>query len=350
MIALKEKPPCPVFGECGGCLYQDMPYAEELRVKETQLRELIVGELNITNNYFEPIEPSPKIYHYRHRLDLKLQRTRQSGILMGFSPKPTPQPRWGMVPIESCAIAQKEISDFIPKLKQEALQKFPADYRQANLVLRCGDEGKIFWGGIGKKSLTQQKEDYLWTKIRGRKIFYSLETFFQANLSILPKVFDYLTSLPLWSDKPHFYDLYGGVGLFGIGLSDQVGKVTLIEEAPASIELAQYNAQFHELKNFRVIPGKVEKELLNLLKEDEEPTRVAMIDPPRAGLSRIVCELLSESQELNHLLYLSCSPQSLVRDLSLLTKTHWQITNIKPFDFFPRTQHLETLVVLRRSL
>ena len=348
MFALKEQPVCPVFGECGGCLYQDCSYEEELKIKEHQLRVLLKTKLDLEEDCFDPIEPSPKVYHYRHRLDLKLQRTRNSGVLMGFSPNPIPQPRWGMVPIESCAIAHKGISDFIPRLKQEALEKFPSNYRQANLVVRCGDEGKIFWGGIGKKSLTQRNEDYLWTEIRGRKIFYSLETFFQANLSILPKIFEYLNTLPLWSDQVHFYDLYGGVGLFGIGLIDIVKRVTLIEESPASMTLAEYNIFFHQLKNFSLVKGRVEEKLPDLLKNNQGEITVAMIDPPRGGLSPTVCELLSQAKNLDHLLYLSCNPQALARDLTVLTQKSWHVVKIKPFDFFPRTKHLETLVYLRR--
>ena len=159
---IKEQPVCPVFGECGGCFYQDTSYANELKIKEDSLKNLLLTQMKISKDCFEPIAASPKIYHYRHRLDLKLQRTRQSGVLMGFSPNPTPQPRFGIVPIESCAIAKEEISQFILELKQQALEKFSADYRQANLVVRCGDEGKISWGGIGQKSLRQQKENYFW--------------------------------------------------------------------------------------------------------------------------------------------------------------------------------------------
>ncbi len=357
MFMIKEQPLCPVFGECGGCLYQNLPYQEELNIKEEQLRNLFKTTLNIQENLFESIEPSPKIYHYRHRLDLSLQRTRESGVLMGFSPRPLMEPsrlwRGGIVPVESCAIAAEEISKFLPQLRNEALQKFPADYRQANLVVRCGDQRKISWGGIGKKSLKQTEDNYFWTEIFGRKIFYSLETFFQANLSILPKIFNYLYALALWGQGVHLYDLYGGVGLFGIGLKNSVHKVTLIEDSIQSIELAEYNVRYHQLKNFRIIKGKVEQKLPDLLEEKRKPDelkRVAIIDPPRAGLSRTICKLLSEKIDIDHLLYLSCNPETLARDLKTLTETIWQIVKIKPFDFFPRTKHLETLVVLRKAI
>jgi len=337
------QPLCPVFRECGGCLYQDITYSDELKIKERQLKDLLRESVNIPDDIFSSVIPSPKPYHYRNRLDLKLKRTMSKEVFIGF----TPSGKRGVVPVEACFIADQNISDFIPELKKQAIKKLPEKYRNANLVVRTGDDGRVLWGGIGRRSCQLPEQDYLWTEILGMKIFYSLDTFFQANLSILPKLFEVIRSFPLWDSMPVFYDLYGGVGLFGVGLVDKAKKVILIEENVQSLKLARYNAEFNKLNNFEILDGRVEGVLPDLLKGEASGTSVAMIDPPRAGLSEHACHLLAGMQELDYILYLSCNPESLARDLDGFVKQGWEIQRVIPFDFFPKTKHLETLVLLK---
>jgi tRNA/tmRNA/rRNA uracil-C5-methylase (TrmA/RlmC/RlmD family) len=340
--ATAAEPLCPVFGECQGCLYQNIIYTDELKIKEQQLRDLLLASLDISEERFAPIVASPKPYHYRNRLDLKLKRTIEHGILIGF----TPVDRRGILPVEECFIADQNISGFIPELKVEAVARLPPKYRLANLVVRTGDDGRVCWGGIGRRSCELAAEDYFWTQIEGKKIFYSLDTFFQANLSILPKLFEEIRSFDLWEAKPVFYDLYGGVGLFGIGLAERCERVIHIEENPSSVKLARYNIDVNRIGNFQIVEGKVEDELPRLLEEDPKKIKVAMIDPPRAGLSPNASKYLAGSKALNFLFYLSCNPESLARDLKGFTQEGWAVEKIIPFDFFPKTKHLETLVLL----
>jgi len=340
----KIKPLCPVFGQCGGCLYQDIVYQEELSLKERQLKTLFDSSFPVDRTLFKPIVGSPKEYHYRHRVDLKLVKSKTRGIFIGYTPK---EGR-GVLAINECAIATEKIDQAIGRVKEEAINKLTEKYRQANLVVRVGDNEQVRWGGIGRRSLELKEEDYLWAEVNGKKIFYSLDTFFQANLSILPKLFDYLYAQPIW-DNASFYDLYGGVGLFGILMAEKVNKVTLIEEVGASIKLARYNLARHQLKNFEIIEGRMEDQFLSVLKQQADNNVVAMIDPPRAGLSADVRGLLTDAENINHLLYLSCNPEALVRDLKNLCESKWKIKEITPFDFFPKTKHLETLVSLTRQ-
>ncbi len=338
----KIEPLCRVFGECGGCLYQDLPYEVELSIKETYLKKIFKEQLNLPVEIFEKILPSPSPYHYRNRLDLKLLRRKDGQIQIGFSP----EGRFKVVEVESCPIARREISEFLPELKRQAVAKLPPKYRVANLVVRSGDERNVFWGGIGRRSLEQNVQDFLSTTVNGKRIFYSLSTFFQANLDILPGVMAKINSLVEFGTEAIFFDLYGGVGLFSIALAERVKKVYLIEESPASIKLAWFNKGFHNLNNLEIIEGRVEEYLPNLLNMITETQPIAFIDPPRNGLSPSVLEVLSQARTLSKILYLSCHPESLVRDLKLFLTQGWQVTKVCPFDFFPRTKHLETFVIL----
>jgi len=336
-------PPCPVFGECGGCQHQDIPYEKELSLKEERLRQCLTKELNLKPDVFHSIVPSPKIYHYRHRLDLKLVQTRGQEILIGFSPSGKNR----IVPVSQCPIAMKEVSQFIPRLKNEVKEKVTSRYAQANLVVKTGDDGRVFWGGVGRRSLRMNPQDYLWTEIQGRRIYYSLETFFQANLSILPRLIEKIQDLKVFNGESCLYDAYCGVGLFGFMFQPEVKKVTFLEDHPASIRVLNFNLNYHYITNARIAAGKVEENLSDLLNIPEPGEKVVLLDPPRKGLNPKVIQILIEQQKfIKAILYLSCDTQSLKNDLKQLTQNTWAVQTVIPFDFFPRTQHLEVLVLL----
>lgn len=335
---------CPVFDECGGCQHQDISYPDELKLKEDQLKALFVQQLDISDGVFQPIVPSPQEYRYRNRLDLKLVQTKSKEVFIGFSP----QNKHRLIPIEDCSIAREEICKFIPAVKEQAKAKVTDKHRQANLVVRTGDDGRVFWGGIGRRSLELAPDNYLWTEILGKRIFYSLDTFFQANLYILPELMKRLRALPIWDPQAVFYDLYGGVGLFGICVQDLVGKVILIEEVIASLKVARHNVAHHDFKNFFIHDGRVEAVLPPMLETMVQSTNIVMVDPPRAGLSKTTVEMLNRLQNVKHLIYLSCNPESLLENCKDL-KAQWTIREVHPLDFFPRTRHLETLVLFQKS-
>lgn len=345
ILQVHEQPLCPLFGSCGGCQYQDVSYEEELSRKEAFLKDILSREIELTESVFEPITPSPEKYYYRNRLDLTLRRRNNGQWQMGFMLQGTQR----LQEVTTCPIARKEINEFLPALREKAIEIFPPKYRVANLVIRVGDEGRIQWGGIGRRSLRMKEEDYFWTRIRGRKIFYALDTFFQANLFILEKVISKLEALVPWQANPVFLDLYSGVGLFGMVLADRASEVVMIEEGGDSVKMARYNITYHHLDHIRILEGKVEIHLPEVLKELKGRNCVGLMDPPRGGLAVSMLETLSSTMELSSLFYLSCSPESLARDLKYLKESHWQVQKIMPFDFFPRTRHVETLVWLSRG-
>ncbi|OGW78794.1 MAG: hypothetical protein A2Z83_01025 [Omnitrophica bacterium GWA2_52_8] len=343
LLEEKVEPPCVSFGACGGCAYQDIPYEKELEIKELLLRQVLTENAGVSGDLIRPIIPSPREYGYRHRLDVTLKRSRKLGLIMGFQHPEHHQ----MVPVQACSIAMPAVSDFLPELREQSMAKIPEDYRTANLVVRTGDDGRVHWGGIGHGSLEMKEQDYLWTEVQGRRIFYSLETFFQANLSILPLLLEKIRTLVAWDKPVTFFDLYAGVGLFGLCVADLAEQVIFIEEHKASVKLMRYNVAYNQLYNASVLAGRVEDHLADLMNLSEEHKRVAIIDPPRRGLSVAAAEKLSAQRGLDSLFYLSCMPESLARDLALFKMRGWSIEGIFPFDFFPKTKHLETLVLLQ---
>lgn len=337
------QPNCPYVDACVGCCAQHISYQRECDIKEIFIRELLSDLCDLPEDVFQPIIPSVKSAHYRHRLDLKLIKNYQQEILIGY----TPADSRGILPIDSCHIAMESISEYIPQLKQEAISKLPENYKNANLVVRTSDDGRVHWGGIGKHSLRQLPQDYLWTELEGKRIYFSLESFFQANLSILPSVIKCMKNLLGKHQPDNFFDLYGGVGLFGIALSDLFKKVYLIEENKQAIELARYNVSINRLNHMDIFEGRVEDRLKHL-SLNHQGYHVAMIDPPRAGLSSSASQLILSMDNIQTIFYLSCNPEALARDLKLFMEEGWKVTTVVPFDFFPRTKHLETLCQLEK--
>lgn len=341
-IPSHEIPRCPIFGQCGGCLYQDIPYDLELEKKGTWLREKMKTELNLAGDCLKNVIPSPQSYGYRHRLDLGLRKFKNGEIAIGFVNPETRQ----LIDIEDCSIARPEVSRFIPQLKNEAKRILPLDYRCANLTVKTGDDGRVLWGGIGRRSQRLEEKDYLWTEVAGKKIYYSLDHFFQANHFILPALFEVLKKEIAWTENSIFFDLYGGVGLFSMVLAPIVKKVVLIEESKASVQMAHYNVKQNGYENFEILAERVENCLHPLLEIYAAEHCVAMVDPPRKGLAPAAREALKKASQLKELIYLSCNPETLIEDLKDLLQSDWKISQVIPFDFFPRTKHLEVLVVL----
>ncbi len=339
-------PLCPFFDQCGGCEYQHFLYSTELSIKQREIEALFENGLQLCDSVLSPIIPSPKEYHYRHRLNLTLRRKKDKTVVIGFTSKPPLQ----TLSVDSCSIVEELISKSIPELKKEILEELPEHYRTANLVIKIGDNQKVVWGGIGRNSLKLDPENYLWTILNGKKIFYSLDTFFQPNLSIIPVVIEKILQFGSFDrDKTVFLDLYGGVGLFSLLLADEVRKGILLEENRSSIQVAKHNISYHQFSHLSVYSGKVENFLEEILQNIDSEEVIAMVDPPRGGLHQDVCEALIKNKNFKRLFYLSCNPYSLIEDLKKLTATEWTIEKMIPFDFFPKTKHIEVLTFMTRK-
>ncbi len=337
---------CPAASLCGGCDYQGVPYQEELAAKRQRLQAVLSDALAIPEKRMAAMVPSPKVTHYRNRVDLSLRKTRRGEVFIGFRPS---RHRRSVLPVEHCAIAEEAINEALPRIKEEARQRLPERYRMASLTVRTGDDRRVYWGGIGKRSNRLRPDQYLWTDQAGPRIFYSLDTFFQANVSIFPHLFAEIRATGVLTRETIFYDLYGGVGLFSLGLADTVKTAVLIEQNPASLTLAEYNKAYHRLDNMVIYAGTVEEMFGLAMQTHRGDKNVAMVDPPRAGLSDEARRWLTETRDMAFLFYLSCCPESLARDLRVLTQGGWEVERVVPLDFFPRTRHVETLVLMGGS-
>jgi 23S rRNA (uracil1939-C5)-methyltransferase len=177
--------------------------------------------------------------------------------------------------------------------------------------------------------------------VEGKPVLLSAASFFQTDLRLLPELIDRIREESSPLDGTRIGDVYGGVGLFGLFLADEGASVTVIESDPLAVEAGRRTAERWGLSGIDFIADEAE----NVLGDREYD--VVIVDPPRSGLAPLVVDALVESPPQT-LLYVSCLPESLARDLVPLTEGGYRVEHLELFDFYSQTFHSEALAVLRR--
>jgi len=288
----RETPPCPYFGSCGGCQYQHLTYDLELRWKEQQLRDALVRIGKIPEPPIDPMVRSPEPYGYRNRITLHLAEDK-----IGFRDLKGR----AVVDIKECLIAEPEVNEALWKLRQHPPP------RERWTLRSSGVEGHAFY----------QANRFL------------LETLRQA-------VADNTETAPVLIEG------YAGVGFFTEVLAPRFQRVFMIENDTR----AAATAQAKNLLNTTVLAGRCEDWLSGAWRQSRaEEGAVCLVDPPREGLEAVMAAQLAELP-FRQIVYLSCNPATLARDLNRLS-SRWSVKKLVPFDLFPRTAHIECLAILQ---
>jgi SAM-dependent methyltransferases related to tRNA (uracil-5-)-methyltransferase len=179
----------------------------------------------------------------------------------------------------------------------------------------------------------------------GREFLVPTDGFFQANLFLTDALAAEVCSLATSGQVTNLIDTYCGCGLFSILLAPFAGNILGIELNEESIKFARINAEKENMKNVKFIQGDVEKILArrHLLPEGE--IDVIILDPPRAGCSKMILESIASMQP-RKIIYVSCNPATQARDIKFLCENGYNLLRLLPFDMFPQTQHIEVLGLL----
>lgn len=297
----RRTPPCPVYGRCGGCNWQHIQYSQQLHEKQTIVEELFLKFLH-KNIPILPIIPSPQEWNYRNRIQIKHQNGK-----VGFYAKKSHT----LVEIQNCLIAEPTINE--------------------KLMLAA------------QSPLSNQRLDSAADDTDNNFAFSQVNTLQNANL---------VSTVLQWSENLVFdeiYDLYSGGGNFSFPLLEKnpKSKIIAVELEQESVARAQKIISDKNLspKRIQYILGDVEFFLKRCLFAKGS---LVLLDPPRGGCSEGVMRNLAK-QPFQKLLYISCNPSTLVRDLQRLNEysdNRMRITRVQPFDMFPQTDHVEVLVEL----
>jgi tRNA/tmRNA/rRNA uracil-C5-methylase (TrmA/RlmC/RlmD family) len=310
---LRVEPRCPYFGTCGGCQYQHISYGEQLRIKQKQITDLFQRIGNIPSALIDPVVPCPREYEYRNRIMIRTQwNKRKQGLEIGFIRQDC---NW-VVDIDHCPISEPELTEQIKEVRAN-----PPPKGGLKVVLRKYPEG--------------------WEVPR--------DSFFQNNFFLLPKLVEGVRDALVQSKSRYLIDLYCGVGFFGIECAHQVEAVLGVELDKKAIFAARNNAARRGLKNIEFLIGRADELLPSVIEKFPAQETTLLIDPPRTGCAPEAIELMKGTKP-SQILYVSCHPATLARDLRLLCEGGlYELKRVQPFDMFPQTQHVECIADLRAT-
>lgn len=349
----RQKAPCPYYGECGGCDLQHQVYDHQLKFKENKVSEAlkhIGGFKDITINKIIYDEQ----FKYRNKVTLKVE-----GIKLGFYKRNTND----IIDIDYCLISNDKINDAIRVIKP-FLNKYK-DNNFKSIMIRSNDEDIMIsiessndllsddlvaylvpklddLKSLILNSKTIYGKSHITFKIDDLKFNLSYKSFYQINNNVMMKLYEKVNEYASNIKNDTILDLYCGVGTITSLLSKQAKKVIGIEVVEEAVLNAEENAKLNSINNIEFKSGKVEN-VINLLKDENINTIV--MDPPRSGVDRKVIDAIIKI-EPKQIIYVSCDPATLARDLNILSEHNYEIDEITPFDMFPQTKHVETVTRL----
>lgn len=308
---LRTTPKCPYFGACGGCQYQHVDYGAQLELKRKQVSDLLQRIGKVSPELVSPAVPCEKPYGYRNRIMIRSQWDKYKQALnIGFIRADSRL----VVDIQECPISEPAINEQI-----QYVRAHPPPKGGLKVVLRVSPEG--------------------WE--------VPPDSFFQNNFAMLPKLVETARSALRESGSRFLIDAYCGVGFFGLELADAVERSVGIELDVQAIKAARRNAINRGVVKGEFLQGRTEDLLPEVLRQFNPNLTTVLIDPPRVGCPKPMLELLRQSRP-NQIIYISCHPATLARDLNVLcAEGVFDCKKVVPLDMFPQTQHMECVADLR---
>lgn len=362
---LRQPPPCPYFGECGGCSWQQVQYEVQLAAKQKNVEDALrrIGKLD--GYELLPIIRSPKEFHYRRRIRLQGDRRNRLGFYRASSHE--------LIEIDSCLIADPQADrclsharEWIRELKTPIHQVEIVESDEEKQVLLTGKSDGDFVledSATNSRFLEQHKEinglilfGHGWRRSWGqRKILIRLEDglrmevdgelFTQVNREGNSQLVRELLQWAELHDQDRVLELYCGAGNFTLPVARRSQEVVAVEGNPRSIENGRANSKLNQLENIRWIRSDVSRAIKQLRGKGESFSKI-ILNPPRSGAKGLEEDLASLGAE--KILYVSCHPPTLARDLAALSKRGYKLTRVRPIDLFPHTFHVEALAEMVR--
>lgn len=395
IIEIIEKSPleidskCSHFGECGGCTYQSLSYDEELKIKEQQVKQLFESE-KIEDLNFLGIERSPSIEEYRNKMEFTFGDEEKEGELsLGLHKKGR---FYEVVNVENCNIVESDFTIILKETVNYFREKDIPIYNKKNhvgvlrhfVIRKALSTGQILLnivtssqGEVPVDELVERLnkldldgeivgfihtindgladainvdsielvygKDYIIEKILGLKFKISPFSFFQTNTFGAEKLYSIVRDFAGDIKNKVVFDLYSGTGTISQIIAPLAKRVIGIEIVEEAVEMAKENAKLNDLYNIEFIAGDVLEEVGKL----KEKPNLIILDPPRDGINpKALTRIIDFAPKT--FVYVSCNPVTLIRDLKEFINRGYKIEKIKCMDMFPRTTHVECVVLMSR--
>lgn len=382
----RVEPFCPMQKVCGACQMQFIDYGYQLQLKKQMVEDAMrsIGHLDVVVN--NPIE-SPEVKNYRRKIQYPISQTKNSGRIIAGYFKPQSHE---IVNIKYCPI-QPEICDKIIDFVRENAPKFSltgfnekkhtGDLRHV-VIRSSADNGnclvtlvvnatKMFdrlndfaksvfeeFGEVvgvcvnfnskktnvilGQETVCLYGQDYVEERILDKCFKIGADTFFQINPKSAENIFKYVKKQVEKFENPTVLDTYAGIATFGIVVSDVAQKVVSVESNQSSIEKAKEVVELNDISNVELFAQDTTKYLKSIKRKFD----ITILDPPRKGCTQEALEeVLAHTKK--QIIYVSCNPATLARDLKYMTEHGAKVESIQPFDMFCHTYHIENVAIIK---
>lgn len=387
----RVQPFCPMQKVCGACQLQFIDYNYQLKLKQEivsdTMRSIYGNEIEV-----KEVIPSPKDKNYRHKIQYPVSQTRDSKRILAGYYKPASHE---LVNIKYCPIQPEYCDKIIDFVRNASFECGISGYIEKNhsgdlkhvvirssafsgknlvvlvvnstrvfdklkkLAKRIYEELELVSGVIvnfnpqktnlilGKESQLLEGESFIEEKLCEKVFKVGAETFFQVNPMSANNIFEYVKKhISENYENPMILDAYAGISTFGICLSDVAKKVVTVEEVKASTDLASKILKENNIKNVEIHNMDAGKFFEKELNTKGRKFDITVLDPPRKGCTT---ESLDYALKLtkSEIIYVSCNPATLARDLKYLTEKGCKIDFVQPFDMFPHTYHIENVAIIK---
>ena len=388
---LRIQPRCKHFEVCGGCKWQFLDYAEQCKVKEQHVRDAVTRIGGLSAELVLPIVPNETPWYYRNKMELSFGKAHDGSAMLGFYP---PGYHYEVFDLEECFLQSPLLQEIVLKVRTFVkLHGIPVhdphthegllrsltiregkntgevmvilttstgvfDHRDEFAALFAGDERitSLYLNSVyqvpGQPSWTEEnllagKETLTEALIleNGQRLEFDIlpQAFFQTNTKQAQVLYSHALELAGLTGEEVVFDLYCGTGTIGLFCAHKAKQVIGVEVNEAAVESARSNARRNGITNANFFLGSVEERLSGL----KEKPDVVIVDPPRAGLGEKVVEQCAAFRA-DKIVYVSCNPTTLARDLQQFAGLGYRTEKIQPVDMFPQTYHVENVALLTR--
>ena len=334
---LRVEPRCQYFGRCGGCQLQHVAYGEQLRLKtgvvRDQLRRIGRFEDEAIDGVLREMIGMADPWAYRNHMRFTVRRDGDIGFMEHGSHR--------FLRIDHCEIALPAANRVLEDAQGRTMQTRALTVRAGEHSGELLVQPKLRWRPH-RRGRTRSGQPHYHELLRGARYRVSSPAFFQVNSRQAERLIELVVARARAVQPRLVADAYSGVGTFAVALAQVVPDVVTIEYSAAAGDDAEVNLAPYD--NVRRIVGTVEEQLPAL---DPQPD-VVVVDPPRAGLDASVIDAIVDSR-VRRLVYVSCDPATLARDLRRLADGGMALGEVQPIDMFPHTQHIECISTLDRA-
>ncbi|MGE6631652.1 23S rRNA (uracil(1939)-C(5))-methyltransferase RlmD [Bacillus sp. NPDC077027] len=384
----RQEAPCPIYNQCGGCQIQHMSYEGQLFFKQKQVKDVLerIGKLDMSRVKVHPVLGMDDPWNYRNKAQVPIGE-HEGGLVAGFYQQRTHE----IIDMEKCLIQQSENDEVVQAVKDtcnafgikayneerhkgwlrhvmvrygittgemmvvfvtrtadfphkqqiiyQIIARFPhvrsivqnVNSKKTNVIF--GDETTVLWG-----------EEYIYDTIGDIKFAISARSFYQVNPKQTKVLYDKALEYAELQGEETVIDAYCGIGTISLFLAQKAGKVYGVEIVPEAIEDAKRNAELNGIDNVEFAVGEAETIIPNWYKEGIKADTL-VVDPPRKGCDEALLETILKMKP-NRVVYVSCNPGTLARDLRILEDGGYVTEEVQPVDMFPHTSHVEVIVKL----